>query len=149
MVGWALVRSGGNDIIDVVLDPARPTTSGWVFYVSNLFIVAGYLTAATLIVRRKGVASTMSWRTLIGGLSFFVLCGATHVELAFHAFVNEPLIPADGHVEWHMLIIHILQAASIWGFLWAVLHDAAGAPPLPLEGAAAPDEEEDGDGPAR
>lgn len=148
-VGRLLAHDGENgaDLVDVILDPNRPTTSGWVFYVSNLIIVAGYLTAAALIVRRKGVASGMSWRTLIGGLSFFVLCGATHIELAIHAFLNEPLIPLDGRVEWHMLVIHIVQAASIWGFLWAVNYDARGSAPIPLEGAAEPNEEEPGAGP--
>ncbi len=120
-----------------------PTWSGWVFYVSNMVIVSGYLFASALITRRKGLAKGMSWRAWIAGLSFFLLCGLTHVELAIHAFFNLRVINVDGTVDWHMLAIHIPQAVSIWFFLWAMqLEGAPGtvppgeAAPMPLEGAA-------------
>jgi hypothetical protein len=120
-----------------------PTLSGWVFYVSNLVIVSGYLFASALITRRKGVAKDMSLRAWIAGLAFFGLCGLTHIELALHAFFNARVINLDGTVSWHMLAIHIPQGISIWAFLWSMqTPGAAGtAPPdvvapVPLEGAA-------------
>jgi hypothetical protein len=124
---------------------ATPTFSGWVFYVSNLAIVSGYLVAALLITRRKGMAAGMSWRAWFAGLSFFLLCGFTHIELAFHAFLNKPMLNTDGSVDWHMLAIHIPQAVSIWLFLWTVQHEGDPKPdglPLPLEGAASVPEDE-------
>ena len=72
------------------------TLSAWAFYVSNLGIVAGYLTASLLMARRKASAESMSWRAWIAGTSFFVLCGLTHVELAVHAFSGDTLLEADG-----------------------------------------------------
>jgi hypothetical protein len=119
---------------------SEPTFSGWIFYVSNLVIVSGYLFASLLITRRKGLAKGMSLRAWLAGLSFFLLCGLTHVELAFHAFFNLRVINLDGTVDWHMLVIHIPQAASIWTFLWAMQLEGAPPPnpgepsmPLPLE----------------
>ncbi len=118
-----------------------PTPSGWIFYVSNLIIVSGYLFASALITRRKGIAKGMSMRAWLAGLSFFLLCGLTHVELAFHAFFNLRVINLDGSVDWHMLLIHIPQAVSIWAFLWAMQLETPPAPPtgvpvipVPLEG---------------
>lgn len=105
-----------------------PTLSGWVFYLSNLVIISGYLTAAMLITRRKGKAKDLSVRSWLAGLSFFLLCGLTHVELAFHAFIGEPMIEADGSISWHMLAIHIPQGISIWAFLWAVQHESCNPP---------------------
>jgi hypothetical protein len=128
-----------------------PTLSGWIFYVSNLIIVSGYLFASLLITRRKGMAKGMSLRAWLAGLSFFLLCGLTHVELAFHAFFNLRVIETDGTVDWHMLAIHIPQAASIWVFLWAMQLEGAPPPappgvpvlPVPLEGTAAEPEVEE------
>ncbi len=129
-----------------------PTVSGWIFYVSNLVIVSGYLFASALITRRKGMAKGLSTRAWIAGLSFFGLCGLTHIELALHAFFNARVINLDGTVDWHMLAIHIPQGASIWIFLWAMQLEAPPAPapgdpviPIPLEGFAAeptPEEED-------
>jgi hypothetical protein len=122
-----------------------PTFSGWVFYVSNVVIVSGYIFASMLITRRKGIAKDMTWQAWVAGLSFFLLCGLTHVELAIHAFFNRRVINVDGTVDWHMLLIHIPQAASIWAFLWSMSVEPppkAGDPPVPLEGAAAPPEAE-------
>jgi hypothetical protein len=122
---------------------SMPTFSGWVFYVSNMVIVSGYLFASALITRRKGLAKGMSTRAWVAGLSFFGLCGLTHVELAFHAFFNLRVINVDGTVDWHMLAIHIPQGVSIWAFLWAMQMEGAPgtvppgtAAPMPLEGAA-------------
>ncbi len=123
---------------------SMPTFSGWVFYVSNMIIVSGYLFASALITRRKGMAAGMSTRAWVAGLSFFGLCGLTHVELAFHAFFNLRVINVDGTVDWHMLAIHIPQGISIWTFLWAMQLEAPPAPapgepviPVPLEGFTA------------
>jgi hypothetical protein len=120
-----------------------PTFTGWIFYVSNMIIVSGYLFASVLIIRRKGVAKDMSNRAWIAGLSFFLLCGLTHVELAIHAFFNLRVINVDGTVDWHMLAIHIPQGASIWAFLWSMQTPGAAGTvpegtvaPVPLEGAA-------------
>ncbi len=126
-----------------------PTFTGWIFYVSNLIIVAGYLFASMLIVRRKGAAGDMTPVAWMAGLSFFLLCGLTHIELAVHAFFNLRVINVDGTVDWHMLAIHIPQAASIWFFLWAMQVKPApppGVPPVPLEGATEPIPEGDARG---
>ena len=138
--GSDVTSADGIDLMMVEL----PTLSGWIFYVSNLIIVSGYLFASLLITRRKGMARGMSWRAWFAGLSFFLLCGLTHVELAIHAFFNLRVINLDGTVDWHMLAIHIPQAASIWVFLWAMQLEGEpgtvppGTPdmPIPLEGSA-------------
>lgn len=112
-----------------------PTVSGFVFYLSNLVIVSGYLAAALVITRRK---KGLSRAVRVAGLAFFLLCGLTHIELALHAY-GETLIGVDGGVSWHMLAIHIPQGLSIWAFLWALQRDRPGA--IPLEGAAVADPE--------
>ncbi len=119
-----------------------PTLSGWIFYFSNVVIVAGYAAASLAITRRKGLAKGFSWRVWLAGLSFFLFCGLTHVELAIHAFFNLRIINLDGTVDWHMLAIHIPQAASIWLFLWASATEKGQDDDLPLEGLAPPSDEE-------
>lgn len=116
-----------------------PTPSGWIFYLSNLIIVSGYLMASALITRRKSLAQGMSWSAWLAGLSFFLLCGLTHLELAIHSYFNLRLINTDGTVDWHVLAVHIPQGISIWTFLITLQREgqgaAPGAPP-PLEGIA-------------
>lgn len=118
-----------------------PTVSGFVFYLSNLVIVSGYLAAALVIIRRKGNAKDMSWTSWVAGIAFFLLCGLTHVELALHAYFGDTLIGTDGSVSWHMLAIHIPQGLSIWAFLWALQRDNDRRLVIPLEGAAVVDPE--------
>ncbi len=94
--------------------------SAFIFYVSNLGIVSGYLFASIMITLRKGAARDMSTRAWVAGLAFFLLCGLTHVELAFHAALGVRIIGPEGGVGWHMHLVHIPQAVSIWAFLWAM-----------------------------
>lgn len=111
------------------------TLSAFIFYVSNLAIVSGYLFASLLITRRYGVARDMTRRAWIAGLAFFFLCGMTHVELALHAALDAPLIKTldDWSQAWHLHAIHVPQAVSIWAFLWAMQARPRAAP---LEGEA-------------
>ena len=110
-----------------------PTTTGWIFYVSNLVIVSGYLAAAIAITRRKALAANMSWRAWAAGIAFFVLCGFTHVELAIHAWTGEAITArGDEGLEFHVWFHMLLQAPAIWLFLLAM----AGEGRAPLEGSA-------------
>jgi hypothetical protein len=106
------------------------TVSAAVFYTANLVIVSGYLFAALTITRRLAVAKDLSWRAWFAGLSFFLFCGLTHTELAYHAYIGAQIIHPDGSVDWHMQLIHVPQAVSIWGFLLSV----RGVGPQPTSG---------------
>ncbi len=112
------------------------------FFASNLVIVSGYLTASLLISRRKGPAAQMSRVTWFAGLSFFALCGLTHIELALHGLFEVPMVaPENGAIPWHVMLVHIPQAVSIWAFLWTIQRQPGESRPLPLEGAAVPDKD--------
>ncbi len=113
------------------------TPEAWLFYISNVVIVAGYFMAALLITRRKSFAKDISWRAWVAGLSFFALCGATHADLAYHALFNLPII-RGGDLDPHWLIIHVPQAVSIWAFLLTIQERPTrqSLPPPPLEGTA-------------
>lgn len=115
------------------------TLSAFVFYVSNMVIVSGYLFAALQIARRRFGPTQLRRRARASGLAFFLLCGLTHLELALHAAIGDRIVTDTGGVDWHMHAIHIPQAFSIWLFLWAMWP----AKSAPLEGAAAPPPEPD------
>jgi len=106
------------------------TLSALGFYLENLVIISGYLFAAIMITRRIAIAQDLSWRSWFAGLSFFLLCGLTHAELAYHAFIAERIIHDDGSVDLHMHLVHIPQALSIWVFLLS----CRGAGPRPEDG---------------
>lgn len=116
-----------------------PTLSAWLFYAGNVVIVAGYLTAAIIITRRRGMrpfAGRMRLRTWLAGLGFFLLCGATHAEMALHTWMGERLLRDDGTISWHMVAIHVVQAVAIWCFLMYSQSDKETVTDGPLEGTA-------------
>lgn len=116
-----------------------PTWSAWLFYAGNVVIVAGYLTAAIIITRRRGLqplAGRMRLRTWLSGLGFFLLCGATHLEMALHTYLQHRVLRDDGTVSWHMVAIHVVQAVAIWCFLMYSQADEGTVDDVPLEGTA-------------
>ena len=122
-----------------MLPPSAPALSAWLFYAGNIVIVAGYLTAAIILTRRRGLhpfASRMRLRTWLSGLGFFLLCGATHAEMAVHTLLDERMIHDDGTVSWHMVGIHVVQAVAIWCFLRYAQSDRETIGDPPLEGTA-------------
>lgn len=119
-----------------------PTWSAWLFYASNIVILFGYLLAAILITVRRGLrpfANRMRLRTWISGLGFFLLCGATHAEMALHTWMGERMIRGDGTVSWHMVTVHVVQAVAIWCFLMYSQTDRDTVTEPPLEGTAKPE----------
>lgn len=95
---------------------AGVSVSAFLFYTSNLVIVSGYAFAAFLITKRA-LGATLSIRAWVAGISFFVFCGLSHLEMAYHSYMGESILRSDGSVSWHQLAIHIPQAFAIWLFL--------------------------------
>lgn len=85
----------------------------FIFIVANTAIALGYMFVAVFVAPNFGIRLT---RTKIGGVLFFVTCGLTHLELALHTLMREPLTIAE-LTSWHMLTIHVVQAFSIWFFV--------------------------------
>lgn len=83
------------------------------FALLNLVIVFGYLFVAFFVMPYMDIRK---W-TKIWGALFFLTCALTHIELATHAYLNEPFGFLAGHVDWHMWLVHIPQAFSVWGFV--------------------------------
>lgn len=84
-----------------------------VFAVENLAIVVGYIFLAFAVVPYMQI---QPW-TKVWGTLFFFTCGLTHTELAIHAYLEDGLGFADGDIDLHMHLIHLVQAASVWGFV--------------------------------
>lgn len=89
---------------------------------ANFGILFGYLTAALFLCSGKAPLP-LSGVTRAHGVLFFFLCAMTHVELAVHAYLREPLV-IDDPIPWHVWIIHLPQAYSIIAFLGFFGRDA-------------------------
>ena len=89
------------------------STTQVIFAISNFVIVGGYLFVAFFVV--PGMKITR--KTQIWGSVFFITCASTHLELALHTVTQETLGVAAGHMAPHFLIIHVVQALSVWGFV--------------------------------
>jgi O-antigen/teichoic acid export membrane protein len=55
-------------------------------------------------------------RTRYGGAVFFLTCGLTHLHMAAHTFGGGGF-SRDDLLSWHMLVVHIVQAFSVWFFV--------------------------------
>lgn len=89
----------------------------WWFALSNLAIVAGYafiaVRVAPLFMRRVGVGL---WSTRLGGVAFFVLCGATHLWIAL-AGMSDQHMGCEMATSTHMQVVHTAQAVAVWAFV--------------------------------
>lgn len=90
----------------------------YVFILSNVAIVAGYLFVAVFVAPRFRIRSLA---TRVGGVGFFLLCGMTHASLAYYALQSDS---HAGHgmggasdVDVAMFVIHVLQAPAVWVFV--------------------------------
>jgi hypothetical protein len=100
----------------------------WWFALTNLAIVAGYLfiavTVAPLFMKRVGVSL---WTTRLGGIAFFLLCGATHLWIAM-AGMSDQHMGCEMATSTTMQIVHTAQAVAVWAFvigLYVELTDVA------------------------
>lgn len=84
-----------------------------IFILSNLTIVAGYVYVG---LRIMPYADVNMKRTRYGGIAFFLTCAYTHTHLALHAVTSGGL-SLDDMISWHMLIVHVVQALSVWIFV--------------------------------
>jgi hypothetical protein len=103
----------------------------FVFVLTNIVIACGYVFVATKILPKIQVTLL---RTKIGGVMFLSLCGATHLDMAYHALFEHGMTFAEMATSWHMLAIHIPQAVAVWLFVtglyievgsWAIPRHAA------------------------
>ena len=85
----------------------------YLFVLSNIFIVCGYFFVGLRIVPNTGVNML---RTKIGGILFFITCGITHMEMAWHAFTGEGFT-IEHMISFPMVINHMVQALSVWMFV--------------------------------
>lgn len=83
------------------------------FVSSNGFIVLGYLFLAFFVVPYMQIRLRTRW----WGAVFFIMCALTHLELMVHGALREPLGLMDGDISYHMVVVHLIQAISVWGFV--------------------------------
>ena len=87
----------------------------FVFVIANLAITGGYAYLALAVVPKVAIEMR---RTQLGGIGFFLLCGATHLGMAWTALVDEHY--ARMATSWHMLAVHVPQAVCVWLFVTGV-----------------------------
>jgi hypothetical protein len=90
-----------------------------VFGLFNLAIFAGYFFVALFIAPELDIPSR---RTRLSGVVFFATCGLTHIDLAYHAFMEEALRVSDFTSPFH-LAVHGAQAISVWFFVTGIYRD--------------------------
>lgn len=90
------------------------STRELLFIVSNVGITLGYIFMAAVVVPRVTLHLK---RTRYGGIGFFLLCGLHHLDGVFHVIFQSTVPVGQVMVEWHMLLIDIPQAISVWAFV--------------------------------
>lgn len=88
-----------------------------IFVASNWVIVLGYVAIALYIAP---FMDTKYWYTKVGGAVFFATCAMTHLEMVTHALTRTSMGFTSGRVEWHMIAIHIVQAVSVFVFIFGL-----------------------------
>jgi len=101
-----------------------------IFILSNLVIVGGYVFIGVRVVP---AATVRLRRTRIGGIGFFLLCAGTHLHMAWHAFTDPDY--AAHATTWHVLGIHVVQAAAVWAFVIGLYIEAGRWGPWAAGGA--------------
>lgn len=92
---------------------ARGTT----FAISNLVILGSYAYVAVQIAPFFRVDAG----TKAAAVIFFLLCGVgTHGELFVHTVLDEPM----DWGSWHLALIHAIQAASVFRFIYGLRRSA-------------------------
>lgn len=116
-----------------------PTLSGWLFYASNIGIIAADVVVIVVLLRGRALARRLRWRTRIPAAVFFAACAFAHGELARHAFFNIPLINPEGVVDIQMQVFFFIEGLAIWGVILTAASKASSrrsSSPLPLERSA-------------
>ena len=93
------------------------------FVVANLLIASGYVLVAIGVAPHVQASTPLA---RVGGVFFFLLCGATHMEFVIHWWADEA-ITIDEFGSWHMVLVHVPQAISVFWFI-AGLHAEQKAP---------------------
>lgn len=93
-----------------------------VWVTANLLIAGVYYVLALNLAKLLGRYIVLSRKTTVGMMGFFVLCGYTHIENAYHV-AAWPTEPFTEMLAYHSLIPHILQAVFVLTFLFGVLSD--------------------------
>lgn len=91
------------------------------FAVTNMAIICGYVFLALAVVPYMGLTRA----TKLWGAAFFILCAATHFELAFHSFTRTSIGLSDESITLHMIGVHIAQAVSVAGFVRGLYREFA------------------------
>lgn len=89
------------------------TPAEWLFAFANLGIASGYLFITLAVAPHFTVRLA---RTRYGGMLFFLTCGLTHLEFAWHTFDGAG-IPFAELTSWHMMVIHVVQVVAVWLFV--------------------------------
>lgn len=90
----------------------------FLFVLANVAITAGYLFLAGAVIPKVRIRRLI---TRVGGIGFFVLCGITHLEMAWMAIASSDTHRyADVSVTWWMMGVHIPQAICVWLFVTGI-----------------------------
>lgn len=93
-----------------------------VWVIANLTIACVYYVLALNLGKLLGSLVNLTWWTRLGMTAFFILCGFTHLEHAFHLIIT-PDQPIRHMLQPHSLWMHQAQAVAVVVFLSGVLHD--------------------------
>jgi hypothetical protein len=90
--------------------------------ISNLAIAFAYLGIGLYVTPKFNLAGTSHGSRLakLAGLTFFVTCAITHLELASHAtgeIISAIETQAGWLISWHGIITHAVQAIAGLSFL--------------------------------
>jgi len=76
----------------------------------NIGITAGYIFVAFAVAPHFDLKR--QW-TIVAGMFFFVTCGLTHLEMAYHALLNSHHVTLSNF----SLVNHTVQVIAVWAFV--------------------------------
>lgn len=90
------------------------SSTAWLYVAANIGIFFGYVFLAFGVVPRVTVELH---RTRYGGILFFLTCGLTHLDQAYHTYYNPTETYFHISTQPHMLAIHVVQFFAVWAFV--------------------------------
>lgn len=82
--------------------------------IANVGITLGYVFLAAFVVPR---ITLRLWRTRLGGVGFFLLCGLHHLDNAAHLVLDPHAMVEHMMLNNFMLLIDVPQVICVWLFV--------------------------------
>lgn len=91
----------------------------WIF--ANVGIAVGYYVLALSLYHLLEQFMRVNLATKAGAAVFFATCSLTHFEHAYHIYTYPGETLKSALLADHSVVIHTVQLAAVWTFLFGVL----------------------------